>query len=118
MSDDRYFQGISDGIAIGVNLSEQELGFLAPAPNLTTQPEFIHGEMSIDVAFIDQRAIPPTPVSGPTAHIGQRAILPTPLGGPADHIEQRAVPPIPLSRPVIHNVGLVPAPRFACNFMD
>ncbi|KAF7898414.1 hypothetical protein EAF00_004860 [Botryotinia globosa] len=93
-SDDRYFQGLWDGIDaainfqglwIGINaainLHGQETGFFMSAPNTTTEQGFVSGEVDTNIAFIGQQATPPAPL----------------IGSFANHV--------------------APAPRFACNFI-
>ncbi|TGO09508.1 hypothetical protein BTUL_0163g00180 [Botrytis tulipae] len=67
-SDDRYFQGLWDGIDAAINLHGQETGFFMSAPNTTTEQGFVSGEVDTNIAFIGQQATPPAPLIGSFAN--------------------------------------------------
>ncbi|TGO28522.1 hypothetical protein BPAE_0026g00110 [Botrytis paeoniae] len=67
-SGDRYFQGLWDGINAAINLHGQETDFVASAPNITTEQEFISGEVDTNTALIGQQATPPAPLIGSFAN--------------------------------------------------
>ncbi|TGO39775.1 hypothetical protein BHYA_0048g00400 [Botrytis hyacinthi] len=70
-SDDRYFQGLWDGIDAAINLHGQETNFFVSAPNTITEQDlqgFISGEVDTNIAFIGQQATPPAPLIGSFAN--------------------------------------------------
>ncbi|THV52461.1 hypothetical protein BGAL_0078g00100 [Botrytis galanthina] len=66
--DYRYFQGLCDGIDMGINFHGQEMNSFASAPNITTEQDFIFGEVDTNIAFIGQQATPPAPLTGSFAN--------------------------------------------------
>ncbi|KAF5872952.1 uncharacterized protein Bfra_008229 [Botrytis fragariae] len=68
-SDDRYFQGLCDGIDMGIDFHGQEMNFFASAPKTTTeQQDFISGEADTNTTLIGQQATPPAPLIGSFAN--------------------------------------------------
>ncbi|KAF7952245.1 uncharacterized protein EAE97_001742 [Botrytis byssoidea] len=67
-SDDRYIQGLWDGIDAAINLHGQETDFLVSAPNTSTEQDFISGEVDTNIALIGQQATPPALLIGSFAN--------------------------------------------------
>ncbi|KAF7889743.1 uncharacterized protein EAF02_002158 [Botrytis sinoallii] len=67
-SDDRYLQGLWDGIHAAINLHGQETDFFVSAPNTTTEQGLISGEVDTNTALIGQQATPPAPLIGSFAN--------------------------------------------------
>ncbi|TGO50204.1 hypothetical protein BOTNAR_0402g00020 [Botryotinia narcissicola] len=67
-SDDRYFQGLCDGIDMGINFHGQEMNFSASTPNTTTEQGYVSGEVDTNIALIGQQATPPAPLFGSFAN--------------------------------------------------